>query len=67
MLEQQLALVRELEVWAKLDHPNILPLVGFHLSSELDEAWLVLLYASNRNVFKYFERTNLSLDNCLEL
>ncbi|KAG8896808.1 hypothetical protein FRB99_008629, partial [Tulasnella sp. 403] len=66
-LRVALALVRELEVWAKLDHPNVLPLVGFHLSSGLDEAWLVSPYASNGNVFEYLERTNLGLDDRLEL
>ncbi|KAG8894006.1 hypothetical protein FRB99_001576, partial [Tulasnella sp. 403] len=67
LLPITLGLVKELEVWAKLDHPNVLPLVGFHLSPRLDEAWLVSPYATNGNVFEYLERTNLGLDERLEL
>ncbi|KAG8902091.1 hypothetical protein FRB99_004845 [Tulasnella sp. 403] len=67
LLRVALALVQELDVWAKLDHPNILPLRGFHLSSGLDEAWLVSPYAPNGNIFEYLERTNLGLDERLEL
>ncbi|KAG8901679.1 hypothetical protein FRB99_005173 [Tulasnella sp. 403] len=67
LLRVALALVQELNVWAKLDHPNILPLRGFHLSSGLEEAWLVSPYAPNGNIFEYLERTNLGLDERLEL
>ncbi|KAG8899006.1 hypothetical protein FRB99_006973, partial [Tulasnella sp. 403] len=67
LVHTALALVQELDVWAKLDHPNILPLLGFHLSSRLDEAWLVSPYASNGNIFEYLERTQLGLDSRLEL
>ncbi|KAG9011296.1 hypothetical protein FRB93_003098 [Tulasnella sp. JGI-2019a] len=34
-------LLREISVWADLRHQNILPLIGFHLSSKLDVALLV--------------------------
>ncbi|KAG8906621.1 hypothetical protein FRB99_006491 [Tulasnella sp. 403] len=67
LLRVALALVQELNVWAKLNHPNILPLVGFHLNSSLEEAWLVSPYATNGNLFEYLERTRLGLDTRLEL
>ncbi|KAG8893659.1 hypothetical protein FRB99_001829, partial [Tulasnella sp. 403] len=67
LLRIALALVRELGVWANLEHPNILPLLGFHLSSKLEEAWLVSPYASNGNIFEYLERTQPGLDARLEL
>ncbi|KAG8908157.1 hypothetical protein FRB99_008700 [Tulasnella sp. 403] len=67
LLRVALALVQELDVWTKLNHPNILPLLGFHLSSGLNEAWLVSPYESNGNIFEYLERTQLGLDGRLEL
>ncbi|KAG8908757.1 hypothetical protein FRB99_002995 [Tulasnella sp. 403] len=67
LLRVALVLVQELDVWAKLNHPNILPLNGFHLSSNLEEAWLVSPYATNGNLFEYLERTRLALDTRLEL
>lgn len=34
-------LVREMKIWSGLRHQNILPLIGFYLSPELDEALIV--------------------------
>ncbi|KAG8893610.1 hypothetical protein FRB99_001848, partial [Tulasnella sp. 403] len=67
LLRVALALIQELNVWAKLDHPNILPLVGFNLSSSLEQAWLVSPYATNGNLFEYLEQTQPGLDKRLEL
>ncbi|KAG8905282.1 hypothetical protein FRB99_000299 [Tulasnella sp. 403] len=62
-----IAFVRELAVWAALKHPNILPLIGYHMSPELDEAWLVSSFASNGNVTSYIQHTELDLQERLEL
>ncbi|KAG8903765.1 hypothetical protein FRB99_002792 [Tulasnella sp. 403] len=66
-LHVALELVRELTIQASLDHPNILPLLGFYLSTKLDEAWLVSPYASNGNIYDYLERVNPGLDKRLEM
>ncbi|KAG8902343.1 hypothetical protein FRB99_004604, partial [Tulasnella sp. 403] len=67
LLRLALALARELDVWAKLNHPNILPFTGFHLSAGLEEAWLVSPYAKNGNVLKYIERTQPQMGARLQL
>ncbi|KAG8902975.1 hypothetical protein FRB99_003866, partial [Tulasnella sp. 403] len=62
-----LDLVRELTVHATLDHPNVLPLLGFHLSVELDQAWLISPYAPNGNIYDYLERVNPPVHERLKL
>ncbi|KAG8900661.1 hypothetical protein FRB99_005826 [Tulasnella sp. 403] len=66
-LRVALELVRELTIHASLNHPNILPLVGFYLSTKLDEAWLVSPYAPNGNIYDYLECINPTLDKRLEM
>ncbi|KAG8891887.1 hypothetical protein FRB99_003258, partial [Tulasnella sp. 403] len=66
-LHVALELARELTIHALLDHPNILPLLCFYLSAELDEAWLVSPYAFNGNICDYFECINPSLNKRLEI
>ena len=62
---QQLA--RELKVWAGLLHPNILELVGFYLSDNLDEAWLLSLYEPEGNLAEYIEKRRPDAGRRLEL
>ncbi|KAG8906476.1 hypothetical protein FRB99_006791 [Tulasnella sp. 403] len=64
-----LELVRELTVQSTLDHPNILPLLGFHLSHDLGEAWLISPYAPNGNIADYLEKADppVSLEKRLEM
>ena len=50
-------LVREIKIWSTLDHPNILPFVGFHLSDSLDEALLITPYEPRGSVVKYVKDT----------
>ncbi|KAG8896866.1 hypothetical protein FRB99_008607 [Tulasnella sp. 403] len=57
-VEVALDLIRELGVQSTLDHPNVLPLLGFYLSKTLEEAWLVSPYATNGNLYDYLERVN---------
>ncbi|KAG8903846.1 hypothetical protein FRB99_002661 [Tulasnella sp. 403] len=56
-----IALVRELTVWRKLHHENITRLIGFFLSPDLNDAWLVSPYYKNGNVKEYLARGNPSL------
>ncbi|KAG8874939.1 hypothetical protein FRB97_005515 [Tulasnella sp. 331] len=64
-------LVREIRVWAKLRHPNVLPFIGFHLSQELDQALLISPHATYGSVLGYIksnkptEMKRLQLDNVL--
>jgi len=45
---------RELKVWADMpSHPNILPLIGFYLSQDLEGAWLVSGYEPLGNIEEY--------------
>lgn len=46
-----------MKLWAKLNHPNILPFVGFHLSDELDEAMLVSRFEPRGSVVQYLKET----------
>ncbi|KAG8903033.1 hypothetical protein FRB99_003803 [Tulasnella sp. 403] len=65
-----IALTRELVAWASLQHAHILPLIGFYLSDNLDEAWLVSPFMENGNLSVYLasaqpdvvERTQLVID-----
>ncbi|KAG8906491.1 hypothetical protein FRB99_006806 [Tulasnella sp. 403] len=58
-LAVSLALARELLVWANLDHPNVSPLLGFHLNVKLDEAWLVSPLASKGNIYDSWDTSAL--------
>ena len=44
---------RELKVWAGVEHPHIVPLVGFHLSKSRDIAWLISPYMKHGNIREY--------------
>ncbi|KAG8893876.1 hypothetical protein FRB99_001658, partial [Tulasnella sp. 403] len=66
-LSVSLALARELLVWSTLNHPNVLPLVGFHLSVKLDEAWLVSPLAPKGNIYDFLEHERPPLEKRLEL
>lgn len=46
-------LVREVQVWSKLEHPNILSLIGFHLDANHHFAWLISPYELNGNIFQF--------------
>ncbi|KAG8898424.1 hypothetical protein FRB99_007442 [Tulasnella sp. 403] len=66
-LQVAIALVQELLVWVTLSHPNILPLLGFHLSRNLEEAWLVSPFATNGNLYKFIETKHPTIHIRLEL
>lgn len=49
--------VRELRVWSEMDHPNIIPLVGFHLDSKRGVFRFISPFLGEGNVTEYLERT----------
>ncbi|KAG8984000.1 hypothetical protein FRB93_006839 [Tulasnella sp. JGI-2019a] len=60
-------LIREMKAWSKLRHPNILPLIGFYLSVNLDLALVVCPIQPNGNVRDYLQRVNPSILERLRL
>ncbi|KAG8903845.1 hypothetical protein FRB99_002660 [Tulasnella sp. 403] len=55
-----IALARELTVWETLNHPNIIQLIGFHMGSNLEDAWLISPYYKDGNIKEYLARTNVT-------
>ncbi|KIO29775.1 hypothetical protein M407DRAFT_69970, partial [Tulasnella calospora MUT 4182] len=53
---------RELRVWAKAKHPNVLELVGYSLSENYGSAQFVSPYMPNGNVKEYMKRTQATAD-----
>ncbi|KIO31675.1 hypothetical protein M407DRAFT_19409 [Tulasnella calospora MUT 4182] len=52
------SLVRELAIWAKLQHPHILPLLGYHLGNDYENAILISEYMPNGDLKDYIEKEN---------
>ncbi|KAG9034282.1 hypothetical protein FRB95_013440 [Tulasnella sp. JGI-2019a] len=48
-------LIREMKAWSKLNHRNILPLIGFYLSGGLDEALIVCPLQPHGNIKDYLQ------------
>ncbi|KAG8899645.1 hypothetical protein FRC00_001160, partial [Tulasnella sp. 408] len=55
-------LARELRIWAKANHPNVLKLIGYHLSEKYDCAQLISPYMENGNIVEYMKRTQASIE-----
>ncbi|KAG8913794.1 hypothetical protein FRC00_001575 [Tulasnella sp. 408] len=55
-----LRLARELKVWAKVKHPNILELIGYYVSDNYACAQFVSAFMVNGNVMQYIKRTQVS-------
>lgn len=45
-----------MKIWSTLHHPNVLPLIGFHISSDLDTALIVCPLEQRGNVRDYLRR-----------
>ncbi|KAG9021463.1 hypothetical protein FRB95_002063 [Tulasnella sp. JGI-2019a] len=60
-------LVREMKAWSKLEHRNILSLIGCHLSEARDLALIVCPLQSNGNVRDYLQRVKPNVLERLEL
>ncbi|KAG8924842.1 hypothetical protein FRC01_010979 [Tulasnella sp. 417] len=55
-------LARELKVWAGLQHPHVLPVVGYHLEKSYTRAVLISDYIVRGNLWEYVEREKPSWD-----
>lgn len=55
-------LARELKIWAKANHRNVLKLIGYHLSEKYDCAQLISPYMENGNIVEYMKRTQASIE-----
>ncbi|KIO33068.1 hypothetical protein M407DRAFT_50259, partial [Tulasnella calospora MUT 4182] len=48
-------LTRELQVWTRLKHPNILELIGYHLNPQMTTASFVSPFMTNGNIDEYLD------------
>ncbi|KAG9048664.1 hypothetical protein FS837_012292 [Tulasnella sp. UAMH 9824] len=55
-------LTRELKIWEKAKHPNILKLTGYYLNENYSCAQLISPYMENGNITEYIKRTQASID-----
>lgn len=55
-------LAREMLVWCKLNHPNILSFTGYHLSEDLSTALLICPFIEEGNVKHYLAKHNPDYD-----
>ncbi|KAG8951679.1 hypothetical protein FRC00_007140, partial [Tulasnella sp. 408] len=55
-------LARELKVWAKAQHPNILKLLGYHLSENYSCAQFVSPYMRNGNIKEFMGQHQVSVE-----
>ncbi|KAG8897793.1 hypothetical protein FRC00_003801, partial [Tulasnella sp. 408] len=55
-------LARELKIWARAKHPNILKLVGYYLSENYSCAQLVSPYMENGNIIQYIHLTQAGIE-----
>ncbi|KIO17629.1 hypothetical protein M407DRAFT_32688 [Tulasnella calospora MUT 4182] len=49
-------LARELNVWAKIKHANVLELIGYYLDEKYESPLLISVFMPNGDVLKYIER-----------
>ncbi|KAG8953763.1 hypothetical protein FRC00_006163 [Tulasnella sp. 408] len=49
-------LARELNIWAKIKHPNVVELIGYHLDEKYESPLLISELMVNGNVLNYIER-----------
>ncbi|KAG8911732.1 hypothetical protein FRC00_005925 [Tulasnella sp. 408] len=62
-----LRLARELKVWARLEHPHILPLLGYYLEKDCKLAVLVSEYMICGDLNEYIEQEKPSWDLLLRI
>ncbi|KAG8974269.1 hypothetical protein FRC05_007693 [Tulasnella sp. 425] len=51
-------LARELNIWAKIKHPNVVELIGYYLDEKYESPLLISALMNNGNVLDYIERYN---------
>lgn len=62
------SLVRELTVWSRFQHPNVLGLLGFYFDeAEFTTACAVTEWQQNGDILSYVQRLNADLNRRLEL
>ncbi|KAG8947924.1 hypothetical protein FRC04_010120 [Tulasnella sp. 424] len=61
------SLARELKVWQRLEHPNILYLFGFYLNEDKTEAQLISPYIKFGHIEEYIRDENPDLAKCVDL
>ncbi|KIO28211.1 hypothetical protein M407DRAFT_45230, partial [Tulasnella calospora MUT 4182] len=57
----------ELKIWAKVDHPNVLPLIGYYLSENYEIAQFISPFMAKGNVTQYLERNQVDLFERLDI
>lgn len=60
-------LARELNVWAKIRHPNVVPLIGYYLDDKCESPLLISALMTNGNVLEYIERFKPVTEQRIEL
>ncbi|KAG8924876.1 hypothetical protein FRC00_004594, partial [Tulasnella sp. 408] len=65
MLPQHLA--RELKIWAKVEHPHVLKLLGYYLSENYETAQFISPFMPNGNVSQYLEGEQIGALKRLEI
>ncbi|KIO17521.1 hypothetical protein M407DRAFT_84920, partial [Tulasnella calospora MUT 4182] len=58
---------RELRVWARLQHPNILKLQGYYLDTKMTAAWFVLPFLDYGNIKRYLAEVEGTTQLALKL
>ncbi|KAG8992853.1 hypothetical protein FRB93_002175 [Tulasnella sp. JGI-2019a] len=62
-----ISLIREVKIWAQLDHPNILKFLGYYLSPDLDEILIISPWEPRGNINKYIVDTRPDMPKRLNL
>ncbi|KAG8994590.1 hypothetical protein FRB94_009776 [Tulasnella sp. JGI-2019a] len=60
-------LLREISTWSSLRHPNVLSLIGFHLSPDLNTALLVCPLEPFGSVDHYLQKHSIDIPGRMEL
>lgn len=61
------ALARELRVWARLQHPNVLKLEGYHLDPKMTTAWFISPFLDHGNIKQYLAEVEGTTQLALKL
>ncbi|KIO17520.1 hypothetical protein M407DRAFT_48775, partial [Tulasnella calospora MUT 4182] len=60
-------LARELRIWARLQHPNILRLEGYHLDPNMTTAWFISPFLDHGNIKNYLAEVEGTTQLALKL
>lgn len=60
-------LAREINVWAKIRHPNIVELIGYYLDDKYESPLLISALMPNGDVLEYINRVNPAIKQRIEL